>query len=50
MPGNNKDTDSIYAFCYEGNCIIIDPDDEDIGAPYCDGKCETCDKNWGDED
>ena len=25
--------------------------DEDLNdAPYCDGRCEVCDKTWGDED
>jgi hypothetical protein len=37
-------------FCFQGNCVVDpDPDDEDLGAPYCDGQCEKCDKTWGDE-
>jgi hypothetical protein len=41
--------DSIYSHCYEcGRVIAPDPDDEDTGAPYCDGHCERCDKSWGD--
>lgn len=37
-------------YCYEGSCQAHpDPDDEDIGAPYCNGHCEQCDKKWGDE-
>ena len=41
---------SVFSFCYEGNCqIASDLDDEDLGAPYCDGHCERCEKSWGDE-
>ncbi|MFA5409389.1 MAG: hypothetical protein WC343_11515 [Bacilli bacterium] len=38
-------------YCYEfSREILDDPDDEESGAPYCDGHCERCDKRWGDED
>lgn len=39
----------VYSYCHEGDCQIApDPDDEDLGAPYCDGHCERCEKPWGD--
>ncbi|MGB4295809.1 MAG: hypothetical protein WBJ16_09265 [Smithellaceae bacterium] len=38
-------------YCYEfSREILDDPDDEESGAPYCDGRCERCNKSWGDED
>jgi len=40
---------SIYSFAYEcDRQIVTDRDDDLTGAPYCDGKCEACDKSWGD--
>ncbi len=37
-------------YCYEQSReIVADPDEEGSGAPECDGKCETCDKSWGDQ-
>jgi hypothetical protein len=49
MDRYTEDSDSIYAFCYEGNRqIVTDRDEERTGAPCCDGICERCDKSWGD--
>ena len=43
--------DSIYTFAYECNKqIVTDRDEELTGAPCCDGRCEVCDKSWGDEE
>jgi hypothetical protein len=28
--------------------IVTDRDEEQTGAPYCDGHCERCNKSWGD--
>lgn len=40
---DKKDTNGIYAFCYECNRQIVTDRDEDLtGAPYCDGKCARC--------
>lgn len=40
----------VAAYCYDGNCLISpDPDDEPTGAPYCDGRCDRCEKSWGDD-
>ena len=43
---------AMSGYCYEFSREILgDPDDEEeSGAPYCDGRCERCDKSWGDED
>lgn len=41
---------SIYSFAYEcDRQIVTDRDDDnESGMPCCDGRCEVCDKSWGD--
>ena len=44
---------SLLSFCYEkGRIAICDKDDEDrtifSDSEMCNGKCEVCDKSWGD--